>query len=151
MRDIRGFVGTVAAWQCFTGGTWINYRWTATGEFPEFMEVLSEEMPCTVPESGPWYQRVPLFLPRIVSRIIFNWLDINIWCEEINYETSMKITQISNNFLFLIKFSSKSCPVNLIKLIMFHVVLQQSGILSTCNQVILKAKFIFIIYSLIFS
>ena len=33
--------------QCFTSGPWINYRWAATSDLSECMEVLSEETPRT--------------------------------------------------------------------------------------------------------
>ena len=29
--------------QCFTSGTWINYRWTATGDLPQCMEVCHRQ------------------------------------------------------------------------------------------------------------
>ena len=50
------------------------YRWAATEDFPECIEVWHEETPWTVPEPRPWYQRAPLLLPRIVPRIIFQWV-----------------------------------------------------------------------------
>ena len=55
--------------------TWINYRWAATGDLPECMEVWPEKTPWTVPESRPWYQRAPMLLSHlflIMPRIIFN-------------------------------------------------------------------------------
>ena len=56
----------------FPSETWTNYRWAATVNLPECMEVLPEETPLTVPESLPSYQREPLLLPRIVQQIILN-------------------------------------------------------------------------------
>lgn len=48
---------------------WINNRWVATGDLPECMEVWPEVL-----ESRRRYQRAPLLLPRIVPRIILNYV-----------------------------------------------------------------------------
>ena len=37
--------------QCFTGGTWIDYRLAASGDLPEYMEVWPEEKIWKIPES----------------------------------------------------------------------------------------------------
>lgn len=58
--------------QCFTGGTWIDYRLAASGDLPEYMEVWPEEKIWKIPESRRWYHRAPLLRPRIVPLIIFS-------------------------------------------------------------------------------
>ena len=55
--------------QCLTSCTWIKYRWDATGDMPELVEVWPEETPWTVPQIRRWHHRAPLSMSRIMPEV----------------------------------------------------------------------------------
>ena len=56
---------------CSTSGTKINYGGPPLETWQRVWSYRPQET-WTVPELRPWYHRVPLLLPRIVPRMIFN-------------------------------------------------------------------------------